>query len=130
MKIAYIEWDEQAAVACELLKTNGYVVTIKRAGRHERPEAIFVRLAHRIDAKFLEATGQQLRYVCTATTGTDHIDLAECERRGITVISLAHAPGMDRIPATAELTIGLILALTRRITAAASPTGGATHTSS
>ncbi len=55
------------------------------------------------------------RYLCCPCTGLDHIDLAACERRGVKVLSLRWLPGLRSVRATVELTIGLILSLTRRI---------------
>lgn len=60
-----------------------------------------------------------LRYIVCPCTGTDHIDLTEAERRGIKVLSLKGQRGLDNVRATVEHTIGLILALTRRIPVAA-----------
>lgn len=60
-----------------------------------------------------------LRAIATATTGTTHIDLEYCRERGLEVISIAGAPELHDITATAELTIGLILALVRKIPVAA-----------
>jgi D-3-phosphoglycerate dehydrogenase len=58
----------------------------------------------------------RLGYIVTATTGLDHIDLPECERRGITVLSLqGETQFLETIPATAEHTWGLMLALLRHI---------------
>lgn len=56
-----------------------------------------------------------LRWIVCPATGTDHIDHAEAERRGIKVLSLKGEPGLSNVRATVEHTIGLILALTRRI---------------
>ena len=60
-----------------------------------------------------------LRYIVCPATGTDHIDHAEAERRGVKVLSLRGEPGLQNVRATVEHTIGLILALTRRISWAA-----------
>ena len=75
--------------------------------------ALYVRLS-RVSKPMLTFL-PDLRYVVTQTTGLDHIDLAECERRGIKVVSLNGHPRLSDVRATAELTVGLILALTRRI---------------
>ena len=56
-----------------------------------------------------------LRFIVCPATGTDHLPLAEAERRGIKVLSLNGNPGLSNVRATVEHTIGLILALTRRI---------------
>lgn len=57
------------------------------------------------------------RIVATPTTGLTHIDIEECHRRGIRTLSLQGSDLRD-VWATAEHTIGLILALMRRIPAA------------
>jgi D-3-phosphoglycerate dehydrogenase len=81
-------------------------------------DALIVRLAYRIDADFLSEF-PRLKYILSATTGLDHIDLIEAEKRGIKVLSLKGETGFLRsIPATAELTWGLILSLLRNIPAA------------
>lgn len=83
-----------------------------------QPEVIWIRLRVRIDATVLDAA-PNLRCIVTPTTGLTHLDLAECERRGIAVLSLkGETEFLQGIPATAEHTIGLILALIRKIPAA------------
>ena len=78
-------------------------------------DVLITRLGHRIDAEILRA-GRNLRAIATATTGLDHIDLACARERGITVLSLKGETRFLRtIPASAELTWGLLLALMRRI---------------
>jgi len=52
-----------------------------------------------------------LRMISIWGTGTDNVDLAACNRRGITV---AHTPGVNA-NAVAEHTLALMLAVTRRI---------------
>ena len=64
-----------------------------------------------IDAAFFDRAGPQLRIVAQHSVGLDNVDLAETERRGITVSS---TPGV-LTEATAELTIALMLALLRRV---------------
>ncbi len=77
--------------------------------------AIWVRLRHYIGSEVMDAA-PELRYVITATTGLNHIDLEEAERRGISVISLrGETDFLKEIRATAELTICLMLALMRKI---------------
>lgn len=56
------------------------------------------------------------KIVASPTTGLDHIDLKECEKRGIKVISLrGENKFLKTIPATAEHTMGLMLSLLRKI---------------
>jgi D-3-phosphoglycerate dehydrogenase len=56
------------------------------------------------------------KYIITATTGIDHIDVVETEKTGMQVISLqGHTDFLKTITATAEHTLGLIFALIRHI---------------
>jgi D-3-phosphoglycerate dehydrogenase len=83
-----------------------------------RVDVLWVRLRHRIDAEVFNAA-PTLRIVASPTTGLDHIDLDEAARRGIQVLSLrGEHEFLKDVRATAELTIGLMLALLRRIPAA------------
>ena len=81
-------------------------------------DAVWIRLAHRIDASLLELAGR-CRVLACAVTGLDHIDLMACEARGIRVVSLkGEADFLKEVRATAELTIALSLAVLRRLPAA------------
>ena len=61
-----------------------------------------------------------LSLIATATTGTDHIDLARAKKRGITVLSLKDETSFLRsVTSTAELALGLLIDLARRTHAAA-----------
>jgi D-3-phosphoglycerate dehydrogenase / 2-oxoglutarate reductase len=81
-------------------------------------DAVWVRLRNMIDQEILSA-GKRLKVLATNTTGLNHVDLEEAERRGIRVISLrGEVDFLKTIRATAELTIGLTLAVLRRIPAA------------
>ncbi len=76
-------------------------------------EVLFVRLGHRIDAAFL-AGAPRLQALCSPTTGHNHIDLEELAKRHIRLVSLqGESEFLQRIRATPEHTIGLILALLR-----------------
>jgi D-3-phosphoglycerate dehydrogenase len=80
---------------------------------------LWIRLRHRIDRELLDAA-PRLKIIVSPTTGLNHIDLSEAERRGIQVISLRGEHEFLRdVRATAELTVGLILAIVRHIPAAA-----------
>ena len=61
----------------------------------------------------------KLQVVASNTTTADHIDTEYCREYGIDVITLEGDPVLDDITAVAELTIGLIIALTRNIIPAA-----------
>lgn len=61
----------------------------------------------------------KLRAVVSNTTGVPHIDLDAAHRRGIAICALHDEPEfLDRITPTAEHTIGLLLAVWRRVPAA------------
>jgi D-3-phosphoglycerate dehydrogenase / 2-oxoglutarate reductase len=78
-------------------------------------DALFVRLGCSVDRAVFERQ-PSLRFVVTPTTGLDHIDLVEADRRGVRVISLAGETEFLRtIRSTAEHTWALLLALVRRL---------------
>lgn len=52
-----------------------------------------------------------MKVVSTMSVGLDHIDIPECRRRGIAV---GYTPGV-LTETTAELTVALLLATSRRI---------------
>jgi len=78
-------------------------------------EVLIVRLGFQVDRELIDA-GQNLRVIVTPTTGLDHIDLAYANKQGIDVLSLkGETDFLDSIPATAEHTWALLLALVRSI---------------
>ena len=82
-------------------------------------DALVVRLGFAVDRQVLEA-GSRLRYLVTATTGLDHVDLACAEERGVRVLSLENETEFLReVRATAELTVALALAALRHLPEAA-----------
>jgi len=94
--------------------------------REELPSyhVLIVRLRHQIARELIDA-GVLLKAIVTATTGLDHIDVVYAKSRGIDVLSLkGEDEFLSRVPATAELTWGLLLALTRWIPAAAAAVQG------
>jgi glyoxylate reductase len=74
-------------------------------------DGLVTMLTDRVDAKLLDAAGPQLRIVANYAVGLDNVDLEECERRGIVV---SNTPDV-LTDATAEMTIALMLAITRRV---------------
>lgn len=106
--------------AVSLLQTLGEVV-LADLSRSELLAAVvdadvlWVRLRHQIDAEVLEAAGQ-LQFLLTATTGLNHVDLEAAGRHGVEVLSLrGEADFLRDVRATAEHTLGLMLALLRRL---------------
>jgi lactate dehydrogenase-like 2-hydroxyacid dehydrogenase len=73
--------------------------------------AILCTLTERIDSSVLDAAGPGLRVVATASVGFDSIDVPAATERGVVV---TNTPGVLD-DATADLTLGLILAAARRI---------------
>ena len=76
----------------------------------EDADCLSVFIGSRITADFL-AVHPKLRFITTRSTGVDHIDLAECNRRGITVSYVA-SYGENTV---AEHTFALLLGISRRI---------------
>jgi D-3-phosphoglycerate dehydrogenase len=85
----------------------------------KRTDVLWVRLRHQIDAAVLGAA-PRLKAIVTPTTGLDHVDIETARARGISVVSLLGETEFLRdVRATAELTVGLILALLRNLPSAA-----------
>jgi len=74
-------------------------------------DAVLTLLHDRVDGELLEAAGPQLRCVANVAVGYDNVDLEAAARHGVVV---TNTPGVLD-DATADLTLGLILAATRRL---------------
>lgn len=82
-------------------------------------DVLVVRLRNRVDAEVL-AAAPRLRAVVSPTTGLDHLDLAALEGRGVAVLSLrGETQFLRTVTGTAEHAWALLLALVRRLPAAA-----------
>jgi D-3-phosphoglycerate dehydrogenase len=80
-----------------------------------RTNVLFAPLGYRVDKTKIDAS-PDLRAIASNTTGHPHIDVDYARSRGIYVACLKFAPEfLARITPTAELTWGLVIALTRRI---------------
>jgi glyoxylate reductase len=90
---------------------------------HERPlteaelhaavagaDALLTMLHDRVDEALLAAAGPRLRCVANVAVGYDNVDVAACARHGVQV---TNTPGV-LTDATADIAMGLILAVTRR----------------
>ncbi|PJF35495.1 MAG: phosphoglycerate dehydrogenase [Candidatus Thermofonsia Clade 1 bacterium] len=97
-------------------------VTVQAAAKMSREEvlaaipnadALIIRSATKVDRAMLEAA-PKLKLIGRAGVGVDNVDLAAATERGIVVMN---APDGNTV-ATAELAIGLMLALARHIPAA------------
>ena len=80
-------------------------------GEPEGADGVLAMLTTTIDAPFLDRAGPQLRVVANYAVGVNNIDLDAASSRGVTV---ANTPDV-LTRATAELAVGLMLALLRRI---------------
>ncbi len=122
LKILNLEPDDYSAEALAILEKFSHVDT-GPLSREELKTSIgsydilIARLGHKIDKEILEAA-DNLKAIVTATTGLNHIDTVEAEKRKIRVLSLqGEREFLDTITATAEHTIALILSLIRNIPA-------------
>lgn len=93
-------WETQAAIPRDRLLT-----------RVAGVDAIISILTERIDAEVFNAAGPQLKIVANYAIGFDNIDLAAAKTKNVIVTNTPSRLG----DAVAELTITLILALSRRL---------------
>jgi len=73
-------------------------------------EVLVPTVTDRIDAEVLAAAGPALKLIASFGTGIDHVDLAAAQQRGIIV---TNTPGV-LTEDTADMTMALILAVSRR----------------
>lgn len=83
--------------------------TLLRAVAHA--DAIVPTITDSIDAELIAAAGDQLKLIANFGMGVDHIDVAAATERGIAV---TNTPGV-LTEDTADLTMALIMAVSRRI---------------
>jgi phosphoglycerate dehydrogenase-like enzyme len=79
-------------------------VIYAKAGEQKSADVAWCRLKP-IDLEQLPS----LKLIACNCTDVSHLPLAECQRRGIEVLSLKGIEGLDTVHATAEHTIGLML---------------------
>lgn len=107
----------------DLLGRHFYVLCLKDPSelRHEHLQhvaAIFAPLGYYCGSAIMEHA-PTLKAVASNTTSDAHIDIELAEKRGIRVITLkTEQTFLDTITPTAELTIGLMIALTRNMVSA------------
>ena len=116
MQIAILEPKDFSKKALKYLSNVGTVEQYNNENLDEflfNKEVLFIRLAYLIDKDFLNKLNK-IKYICTPTTGLNHIDIEECDKRKIKVISLkGEYDFLTTIRATPEHTFGLTLALIR-----------------
>lgn len=87
----------------------------ERAAILPKAEILVVRLALNVTKKIIDQM-PKLKIIATSTTGLNHIDAVYAGKRGIKIVSLrGHTDFLKKIPSTAEETIGLMLALARKL---------------
>jgi D-3-phosphoglycerate dehydrogenase len=124
MKILNLEPQDYSAEAHALLEMAGTVdngplsrAALKKSIKNYN--VLVVRLGHKIDTEVL-SVANNLKIIITATTGLNHIDVDEAEKRGIEILSLkGEREFLDNIHATAEHSFALLLSLIRKIPASA-----------
>ena len=78
--------------------------------------AIYCSFGFLIDKNIFKNLNNTLKYIISPTTGLDHINLKDCKKYKIKVISLYKKENfLKNISSTAELTWGMILNLSRNI---------------
>ncbi len=78
-------------------------------------KVLIVRLGYKIDKHFLQKF-KNLKFIISNTTGLDHIDRNYCQNKNIKILSLNNVRSkIKNIYSTADLTIGLLISLVRKI---------------
>jgi D-3-phosphoglycerate dehydrogenase len=110
--------DSMSEVGVEVLREAGIEVDVKTGLKPEELKAIIgnyegllVRSATKVTPELL-AAADKLKAIARAGTGVDNIDIPAATEKGVVVMN---TPGQNS-NAVAELTIGLMLALSRNIT--------------
>ena len=76
-------------------------------------EAIIIGIGLRLDKESIDVASK-LKFIATATTGTDHVEFEYAKEKVVKVLSLQNED-LNEITGTAELAFGLLLSLVRRI---------------
>jgi glyoxylate reductase len=105
----------------EILKSKGYTLVENRDGKPldrrrlkemaKGVNGILCTLHDNIDKEIIDSCGGSLKIISTFSTGYEHVDKEEAKRRGISI----GYTGDILTQATADLTMGLIICMARRI---------------
>lgn len=101
---------ESSGIRLDIWKSESVIPECELLRRIEGKKALICTLSDRIDKKVLVAASE-LKVIATLSVGFDHINIEECEKRGIRV---GNTPGV-LTDATAELTVALLMATSRRL---------------
>jgi glyoxylate reductase len=99
-------FDAQLNLTDEAMSRVDLIEAVKTA------DVLVPTVTDRIDAAILSQAAENLKLIANYGTGIDHIDLATARQRGITVTNTPDVLTED----TADMTMGLILAVSRRLT--------------
>lgn len=125
MKVLITESEDFSTLAIAALHQKHFDVTLHDFNSIEElieslreVEVLFVRLRFKLTKEVLQKA-PKLKYILTATTGLDHIDVDYFEKHGGKIISLkGEVDFLGSIPSTAEHTWALLLALLKKIPSA------------
>lgn len=117
MKILVTESDYFSWGAAAILRELGSVHSGLSESFMEKidPDVLWVRFRLQVTVEIMELM-PALKYICSATTGTDHIDLTAAKQRGIEVLHLDREDAdylKEHVWSVAEHTVGLMLRLLR-----------------
>ena len=118
MKIGIVEPQDFSKKAENYLRTIGIVLMFDKSsedleGFISDKDVLFVRLEYFFSEQLL-CQAKNLKYICSPTTGLNHIDLEYTKSCDIQVISLkGEVDFLNQITATSEHTFGLVISLLR-----------------
>jgi glyoxylate reductase len=95
----------------ELRETDAPMTRDEIVSAMKRTDVLVPTLTDTVDAGMLTQAGDQLRLIANYGSGVDHIDVQTARQRGVLV---SNTPGVVTED-TADMTLALILAVTRRI---------------
>ncbi|WP_368185093.1 2-hydroxyacid dehydrogenase [Aestuariibius sp. HNIBRBA575] len=95
----------------ELRDTDTPMTRAELAAAMQRADVLVPTLSDRIDVELLDQAGDQLRLIANYGAGVDHIDVNAARERGIFV---SNTPGV-MTEDTADMTLALIISVTRRL---------------
>jgi D-3-phosphoglycerate dehydrogenase len=120
MKRRILITDGLSSSGIALLKKKVDVTEMDSAMLSGEFDALIVRSRTKVGPQVIESGGSRLSVVGRAGVGVDNIDLAAAKKSGVVVVNAPEALTL----ATAELTLGLMLALARKIPFADATTRG------
>lgn len=119
MKLTITEPTDFSKKAIKILSEKFEVIQLNEISQlkiHIRStDILFIRLGLVFSNDLLQKA-ENLKYICTPTTGLDHIDLSYCTKNNIQVISLKNERQfLDSIPSTAEHAWTLLMSSNRKL---------------